>query len=77
MQKFLQWLDDHDLLDPLEQALGIVGMILFGMWIIALVIVFFGILILTFGSSAWWLLAYIPWIILLTASLTLGFYIKE
>lgn len=75
MQKFLEWLDDHDLLDPLEQALSIVGVILYGIWCLALAVAAIVVIILAIGSSGWWLLAFIPWLVLLVLTVTVYFYI--
>ena len=78
MQKFLQWLDDHALLDPLEKALGIVGVILFFAWGVVLILAALFVLpILALTNSAWWLLAYIPLLVLVTATLMLYYYIDE
>lgn len=76
MQKFLQWLDDHGLLDPLEKALGIVGFVLFCVWSFALALVATIVLpLLALANSAWWLLAYIPLLVLLVCTITLYYYI--
>jgi quinol-cytochrome oxidoreductase complex cytochrome b subunit len=77
MQKLLQWLDDHSLLDPLERALGIVGFILFIIWCCALAVAGLFILIFTIWRTAWWLLAIIPWLLLLVATVTFYYYIDQ
>ncbi len=75
MQKFLQWLDDHDLLDPLEKALGIAGIVLYCAWWAILALAAVGILALALALSGWWLLAFIPWLLLIVATLVLYYYI--
>lgn len=78
MQKFLQWLDDHGLLDPLEKALGILGFVLFCVWCFALALVtIIGLPILAIAISAWWLLAYIPLLVLIVCTFTFYFYIDQ
>lgn len=77
MQKFLQWLDDHTLLDPLEKALYVVGAILFVIWCFALVVAAGFIIIFAIDRTAWWLLTFIPWLVLVTATATLYFYIDQ
>ena len=77
MQKFLEWLDDHNLLDPLESALSIVGVILYGIWCLALAVAAIVFTILAIGESGWWLLAFIPWLVLLIVTITVYFYIDN
>ena len=77
MQDFLKWLDELNLLDPLEKALTIVGIILFGIWCVALFAAAVTILIFAFARTAWWLLAFIPWLLLLVATITLYYYIDQ
>lgn len=75
MQNFLEWLDDHDLLDPLEHALEIVGIILYAIWCVALAIAAVAVAIAAIAASPWWLLAYIPLLALLVLTLMVYYYI--
>lgn len=77
MQNYLQWLDDHGLLDPLDKAVTSVGKALLIVWWIVLVLVAIGIILFAFALSGWWLLAFIPWLLLVTATLTLCYYIDD
>lgn len=77
MQNFLNWLDDHGLLDPLEKALGIVGIVLYVVWWIVLVLAAIGIVLFALALSGWWLLVFIPWLLLVVATLTLYYYIND
>ena len=77
MQNFLEWLDDHNLLDPLESALSIVGVILYGIWCLALAVAAITIIFLAICESGWYLLGYIPWLVLLTVTIAFYFYIDN
>jgi quinol-cytochrome oxidoreductase complex cytochrome b subunit len=75
MQKFLEWLDTHDLLDPLEDAISLVAAILFGIWCLGLAVAAIVIIVEVFVASPWWLLAYLPLLVLVVLTLTVFYYI--
>lgn len=75
MQDFLNWLDGHDLLDPLEQAVEIVGIILYAIWCVALVVAAIAVFVAALTASPWWLLAYIPLLVLVVLTLMVYYYI--
>lgn len=77
MQKFLQWLDDHGLLDPLEKAGACVFAVLYIFWCMALVMAAIEIGTKIVTASIWWLLAIIPWLLLVVITLTFYFYTRE
>lgn len=77
MQKILDWLDKRGLLDPLEHALEIVATVLFTLWCIALLCAAGAVIVEAIMVSPWWLLAYIPLLVLAVLTLTVYFYITE
>lgn len=75
MQNFLEWLDEHGLLYPLEDAISLVAAILYGVWCLALAAAAIAIIVAAFVASPWWLLAYIPLLVLTVLTLTVYYYI--
>lgn len=81
MEKFINWLDEHDLLDYIFEAAGRVaialGAILLVAWFLALAFVFLFIGYLVFAASGWWLLAFIPWLVLLTITIAVVCFVRD
>lgn len=81
MKSFIEWLDEHDLLEYLEEAACLVaivlGVILFIAWVAVLVIAAIVIVACIFELSAWWLLAFIPWLALVIVTIAVFMWVRE
>lgn len=81
MEKFMNWLDEHELLDYIFEAAGRVaialGVILLVAWFLALGLAGIVIAYLVFTASAWWLLAFIPWLVLLTITIAVVCFVRD
>lgn len=81
MKNIINWLDEHGLLEYCGVAATIVviilGVILFIAWCIALAIACIVIAVLAFKASGWWLLAGIPWLLLVTATIAVGLLARD
>ena len=81
MKNFINWLDEHDLLEYVENAVilvGIVlGVILYIAWVICLVIAGIVIAAGVFMASGWWLLAVIPWLVLVIVTIAAFMWARE
>lgn len=78
MEKFINWLDEHGLWDYIFSAaikVGIaLGVVLFIVWALALALAAIVIAYGIFAVSAWWLLAIIPWLLLVTITVAVGLF---
>lgn len=76
MDKIINWLDEHGLWEYIFEAAGKVaialGVILFIVWALALAIAAVVLVGLIFTSSGWWLLAVIPWLLLVIITVAVG-----
>ena len=81
MKNFINWLEERGLLEYCGVAATIVviilGVILFIAWIIALAIAGIVIAAGVFTVSGWWLLAAIPWLLLVTVTIAAGLWAKD
>lgn len=81
MKNFINWLDEHDLLEYLVNAAVVVaiilGVILFIAWVIALVIAGIVIAAGVFTASGWWLLAVIPWLLLVVVTIAVAMWARD
>lgn len=81
MEKFMNWLDKHDFMDYIFEAAGRVvialGVILFVAWCLALALAAIVIVCGIFAVSGWWLLAIIPWLVLLTITIAAVCFVRD
>lgn len=81
MKNFINWLDEHDLLEYVENAVNLVGIvlgvILYIAWVICLVIAGIVIAAGVFMASGWWLLAVIPWLVLVIVTIAAFMWARE
>ena len=81
MKNFINWLDEHGLLEYCTIAITLVivvlGVILFIAWCIALAVAGIVIAAGVFTVSGWWLLAAIPWLLLVTVTIAAGLWARD
>lgn len=81
MKNFINWLEEHGLLEYCGVAATIVviilGVILFIAWCIALAVAGIVIAAGVFTVSGWWLLAAIPWLLLVTVTIAAGLWARD